>query len=174
MSASEEPEPDMEQANKKKVRGESSTPSAADSDEAHDKPTPLPQAETREVTEVTQGVKDVELDASLAPESVPLPNEESDDFEESSSNATPPLETQSQRDTSSLHENALPQDEPVDIDETAVVQEATTLEKGKERQETSVVVEGDVPAPDATTDVPKSEPKRTLQSKTNDASSAQA
>lgn len=63
MSASEEPEPDMEQANKKKVRGESSTPSVADSSEVHVRlSTPLPQPETQEVKEVTQGVKDVELE----------------------------------------------------------------------------------------------------------------
>jgi hypothetical protein len=181
MSASEEPEPDMQQANQKKVRGESSTPSVADSSEVHDRlSTPVPQAETKEVKEVTQGVKDVELEVGSAPESVPLPDEESDDLEESSSNVTPPPDTQSQNDVgvdeSASDDQASHQDQSEASDETAIAEKGTTSEKGKEGQETTpVVVEGDAHVPDVTAIVAKSEPTRKLRSKNKaDASTAKA
>jgi len=178
MSKSEEPEADMEQTNKKKVRGESSTPSV-DASEAHDRlPTPLPQAETQEVKEVTQGVKDVGLEAGLAPESVPLPDEESDDLEESSSNVTPPPVTQAERneivDESALSEQAHHQDELDPTDETTVAEKAPALKTKKKGQETPVVRAGDVPVPVVTANAAKSEPSRMLRSKTKDASTTKA
>jgi hypothetical protein len=172
MSDSEEPEPDMEQANKKKVRGESLT-SSVDASEAHDRlPTPLPQAETQEVKEVTQGVKDVELEARSAPESVPLPDEESDDLDESSSSATPPPEIESQRDApvdeGALGDPASHQDEPEAVDQTAVTEKAPAVKEGKG----ALIVEGQVPVPVVTANAAKSEPARKLRSKAKDASTA--
>ena len=164
MSASEEPEPDMEQANKKKVRGESSTPSVADSSEVHVRlSTPLPQPETQEVKEVTQGVKDVELEVGSAPEDIPLPDEESDDLESSSNATTPPPETLPRPDEpadDSASDNLLPQDESEAVDETTVIE--------KEGPEGSVAVNKseDAPVPDVTATVEKPEPTRKLRSKT--------
>ena len=165
----------MEQANKKKVRGESLTPSV-DASEAHDRlPTPLPQVETQEVKEVTQGVKDVELEVGSAPESVPLPDEESDDLEESASNLTPPPETQAERDELvDESEQTLRQDEPEVTDETTIAEKAAALKTESKDQENSVVVTEDVPVPVVTADVAKSEPSRKLRSKTKDASTAKA
>jgi hypothetical protein len=176
MSSSEEPEPDMEQANKKKIRGESSTPSVADLGEAPNRlSTPLPQVETEEVKEVTQGVKDVELEASSAPESVPLPDEDEDDLEEPSSRAsiTPPPETQPQNDGAAVDDESAsgdqmsPQDQSEDSDETVVAEKNTTLEEEEEegQEPTSVVVGKDVDVPDVTANVAKSELMKKLRSK---------
>jgi len=157
----------MEQANKKKVRGGSSTSSVVDTGEtAHDRlSTPLPQVETQEVKEVTQGVKDVELTPAPAPECVPLPNEESDDLEESSSIAsTPPLETQPESDVAG-DEGASRPGESDATDNTAFSEK---LEKGKEGRETSVVVEGEVPVPDVTADVTITDLARKVRSKTKE------
>ena len=176
MSSSEEPEPDMEQANKKKVRGESSTPSV-DASEARDRPpTPLAQTEAQEVKEVTQGVKDVELEVGSAPESVPLPDEESDELEESSSNVTPPPEAQFEHDEvvdeSVSGKQQSHQDEPEATDETTVAEKVTVLKT--EMNGRPVVVEGDVNVTVATAGVAKSEPSRNLRSKTKDSSTATA
>jgi hypothetical protein len=83
-------DPDMEQANKKKVRGESVASSVTDV--AHDGSSKL-LPETEGVKEVTEGVKEVELTETAAPESIPLPAEESDELDEPASAATPPPET---------------------------------------------------------------------------------
>jgi hypothetical protein len=169
MSASEEPEPDMEQANKKKIRKESIASSVADTSETHDGPTtPPPQVETREVKEVTQGVKDVELEAGSAPESIPLPDEESDDLEDSpSNNSTPPPTTQLQGDAAveqSATGDVTCRDEPEVSEDTTVTENATPVEKGQEAVEPSVLVVeeevSDVPA-----GVAKSELARKLWSK---------
>lgn len=172
MSASEEPEPDMEQANKKKIRGESVASSGADTGEAHDRLSmPLPQVETQEVKEVTQGVKDVELEVGSAPESVPPPDEESDDLADSpSNNSTPPPTIQRQRDVavdeSASGDEISHQDEPEVNDDTIVTENGTTLEKGQETVEQSVLVEEEVP--DVTADVAQSEPAKKLRSKTKE------
>ncbi|KAJ7481573.1 hypothetical protein FB451DRAFT_1364749 [Mycena latifolia] len=82
---------DEEQARLKKVRA--ATVEAPDARESS--ATPLPQAkETADVKEVTQGVKEVELEEKpqTLPESVPLPEEEAGelDGEASSTASTPP------------------------------------------------------------------------------------
>jgi len=128
------------------------------------------------VKEVTQGVKDVELEVGSAPESVPLPDEESDDLEESSSNVTPPPETQVERDElvneNASSEQALRQDEPEATDEATADEKAVALKTEKKDQENPVLVTGDVPVVAAS--VAKSEPSRNLRSKTKDASTANA
>ncbi|KAF8153228.1 hypothetical protein B0H34DRAFT_96849 [Crassisporium funariophilum] len=91
---------DGEQANKKKARGDSATPSVADADGVFLVPA-LPVSQ--EVTEVTQGVEEVVLDgedredneddaeneedteAVAPPESIPLPEAESGELDEEDS-----------------------------------------------------------------------------------------
>ncbi|KDR74923.1 hypothetical protein GALMADRAFT_568191 [Galerina marginata CBS 339.88] len=89
---------DEDQANKKKARGESATPSVADAEGTFLTPAP-PQADTQEVKEVTQGVEEVDLDGKdgesspteeTAPEAIPLPEEKSGELDEASSNASTP------------------------------------------------------------------------------------
>ncbi|KAF8958969.1 hypothetical protein BDZ97DRAFT_1430280 [Flammula alnicola] len=85
---------DEEQANKKKARGESATPSVVDAEGTS--MAPAPQGDTKEVKEVTQGVEEVALDgkddeqAPAAPESIPLPEEKSGELDEEPTDATPP------------------------------------------------------------------------------------
>ncbi|KAF9530550.1 hypothetical protein CPB83DRAFT_734560, partial [Crepidotus variabilis] len=95
LSSPERGEVDEEQSEKKKVRAESSTPSMADTEATF--LTPVPQTENSEVKEVTQGVKEVDLDdkeaqysdsaETTAPESVPLPEEQSGELDEATSDA---------------------------------------------------------------------------------------
>jgi hypothetical protein len=79
---------------KKRVRGDSATPSVADADTPLLTPPLL--ADTKEVREVTQGVKEVDLAEKkeqskvlpgdgddAAPESIPLPDDEAGELEES-------------------------------------------------------------------------------------------
>jgi hypothetical protein len=90
-STEREAERDDDQPNKK-ARGDSATPSLADADGLFMGPPPAPQRDTSEVKEVTEGVKEVDLDGkdptpgpdpvdrevaeSVAhPESIPLPEE---------------------------------------------------------------------------------------------------
>lgn len=90
---------DDDQANKK-ARGESATPSVADAEGSSMSPPAAPQVDTQEVKDVTQGVKEVDLDggkasvaealggaapsgeAAAAPENVPLPDEKSGELDE--------------------------------------------------------------------------------------------
>ena len=85
---------DEDQANKKKARGESSTPSVVDAEGAA--LAPVPQADTAEVKAVTRGVDHVHLDGNEekdapadgpAPESVPLPDETADELEDAAADA---------------------------------------------------------------------------------------
>ncbi|KJA17788.1 hypothetical protein HYPSUDRAFT_205892 [Hypholoma sublateritium FD-334 SS-4] len=85
---------DEDQANKKKARGESSTPSVVDAEGAA--LVPVPQVDTAEVKDVTRGVDHVHLDGNEekgapadgpAPESVPLPDETADELEDSAADA---------------------------------------------------------------------------------------
>lgn len=81
----------MEQANKKKVREESVASSTTDV-AREGSSTLLP--ETEGVKQVTEGVKEVEITETAAPESIPLPAEESNELDEPASGATPPPETE--------------------------------------------------------------------------------
>lgn len=85
---------DGEPAGKKKVRGESATPSVADADATF--LTPLPQIDTKEVKEVTKGVNEVDLeegskdlpaDGAVIPECIPLPEESAGELDEPPSDA---------------------------------------------------------------------------------------
>lgn len=119
---------DEDQANKKKARGESSTPSVVDAEGAA--LVPVLQADTAEVKDVTRGVDHVHLDGNEekdapadgpAPESVPLPDETADELEDSSADAP-----------SSPAANAAAEDEPVvgaDTEDTAadVVDDASDV-----------------------------------------------
>jgi hypothetical protein len=96
-------EADEDQANKKKARGESASPSVADAEGTF--LTPAPQVDTQEVKEVTQGVQEVDLDGKdvfegtpaeeAAPESIPLPDENSGELDEPTSDDTPPADVPS-------------------------------------------------------------------------------
>ncbi|KAJ6588360.1 hypothetical protein B0H19DRAFT_872030, partial [Mycena capillaripes] len=90
--ADEDRDEDDEQARLKKVRGATDE---AQSDARESSSTPLPQAnETAGVQEVTEGVKEVELEEKpqALPESVPLPEEKAGelDADVSSTASTPP------------------------------------------------------------------------------------
>ncbi|KAJ7507242.1 hypothetical protein B0H11DRAFT_196281 [Mycena galericulata] len=97
MADEDRDEDDDEQARLKKSRGAASE-AQPDAQPARDSSsTPLPQAkETEGVKEVTEGVKEVELEekpqAAAIPESVPLPEEKAGelDAESSSTASTPP------------------------------------------------------------------------------------
>ncbi|CAA7269918.1 unnamed protein product [Cyclocybe aegerita] len=132
---------DDEQANKKKIRGDSATPSVADAEGVF--LTPAPQADTQEVKEVTQGVEEVDLDGrapnkeaaqgeEAAPESIPLPEEQSGELDEPTTDATS-LATV----ISSSEEAEPPKDEPsITADDASDVasssgEDATLSEKGK-------------------------------------------
>ena len=94
LSISETDDADDEQSGKKRVRGHSATPSVADADIPSLTPPLL--ADTKEVREVTQGVKEVDLAEKkehskvppgdvcddAAPESIPLPDDEAGELEE--------------------------------------------------------------------------------------------
>jgi hypothetical protein len=90
--ADEDRDEDDEQARLKKVRGATDE---AQADARESSSTPLPQAnEAADVKEVTQGVKEVELEEKpqALPESVPLPEEQAGelDADASSTASTPP------------------------------------------------------------------------------------
>lgn len=111
-----------DQANKKKARGESSTPSVVDGEDAS--LVPVPQVDTAEVKEVTQGVDEVHLDGNdakavsegaPAPESVPLPEESADELEEP------------------------PTDEPIFIDAEVTIKEDTGAEIAVEEATSTVI-----------------------------------
>ncbi|KAG6856629.1 hypothetical protein H0H87_002379 [Tephrocybe sp. NHM501043] len=97
-STEREQDHEEEESKKKKIRSESlasEVPSEAQG-------TPQPEAETFGVKEVTKGVKAVELSESeptvvpvIAPESVPLPEEEdTGELEKPGTEASPPLDAQ--------------------------------------------------------------------------------
>jgi len=105
LSISERDDADDEQSGKKRVRGHSATPSVADADTPSLTPPLLP--DTKEVREVTQGVKEVDLTekkeqskvppgGDAAPESIPLPDDEAGELEEptedSAEGSSTPLE----------------------------------------------------------------------------------
>jgi len=98
MSSTErEHDPDLAESQKKKIRGESVASSVVDASDVALPPSPL--ADTREVVEVTQGVKEVEIadpdeGVAPAPEGVPLPEEEAGELDEPGpgAEAVPPLE----------------------------------------------------------------------------------
>jgi len=102
-STEREVELDAGQANKK-ARGDSETPSLADADALFMGPPPVPQRDTSEVKEVTQGVKEVDLDgrdpsegpdhvdleaakSTTLPESIPLPEEQAGELDQPGSDA---------------------------------------------------------------------------------------
>lgn len=91
-------EREADQANKK-ARGDSATPSLADADGLSMGPPPAPQRGTSEVKEVTEGVKEVDLngrdptqssdpvdreaaESAAHPESIPLPEEKSGELDQ--------------------------------------------------------------------------------------------
>ncbi|KAG5644682.1 hypothetical protein DXG03_007982 [Asterophora parasitica] len=104
-STEREQDPDIEESQKKKIRGESTVSAASEAGDA----TLSQQAESSAVKEVTRGVKEVELDDStdaskvedgkevaVAPEAVPLPEEDAGELDEpEAAKATPPMEAQS-------------------------------------------------------------------------------
>ena len=108
LSISERDDADDEQSGKKRVRGHSATPSVADADTPSLTPPLLP--DTKEVREVTQGVKEVDLTEKkeqskvppgevcddAVPESIPLPDDEAGELEEpaedSAEGSSTPLE----------------------------------------------------------------------------------
>ncbi|KAJ7747944.1 hypothetical protein DFH07DRAFT_889070, partial [Mycena maculata] len=95
MADEDRDEDEDEQARLKKIRGATSEQQPDALSARDSSSTPLPQAnETAGVKEVTQGVKEVELEEKLQalPESVPLPEEKAGelDGEASSTASTPP------------------------------------------------------------------------------------
>ena len=88
------------------MRGNSATPSVADADATFSVPTP--ELDAKEVKEVTQGVKEVELEDKseeiiVAPETIPLPDEKSGELDEPTSDdtSTPSHDAGAPDDTSS-------------------------------------------------------------------------
>lgn len=120
----------MEQANKKKVREESVASSITDV--ARDgSSTLLP--ETEGVKEVTEGVKEVEITETAAPESIPLPAEESDELDEPASGTTPPPETEATETAAT---------------EAAPASDVPELNAGSEAADNPLIPDEAVPAPD--------------------------
>lgn len=75
-----------EESKKKKVRGETGSTVAEEVEGVEVISTPPADGETKDVQEVTQGVKEVELEdtkTEAKPETVPLPAEEAGELEES-------------------------------------------------------------------------------------------
>ncbi|KAF9467136.1 hypothetical protein BDZ94DRAFT_1233309 [Collybia nuda] len=122
-------DPDMEQMNKKKVRGESVASSVTDV--AHDGSSTLLH-ETEGVKEVTEGVKEVEITEIMAPESIPLPAEEIDELDEPSSGDTPPPETENIESSTT---------------ETEPTTDVPVLNTGPEVADVPIIPEPVVPAP---------------------------
>ncbi|KAG6907528.1 hypothetical protein DXG01_008564 [Tephrocybe rancida] len=97
-STERDQDPEDDEIRKKKIRGESTT-SEVPSDAQG---TPQPEQESSSVKEVTKGVKEVELSgpepasgSAVAPEAVPLPEEEdAGELEEPGADASPPIEAQ--------------------------------------------------------------------------------
>ncbi|KAF8802387.1 hypothetical protein BYT27DRAFT_7244785 [Phlegmacium glaucopus] len=93
--SSTEREADDDQANKK-ARGDSATPSLADAEGLSMGPPSVPQRDASEVKEVTEGVKEVDLDgkdpedpvdreaaeSTAFPESIPLPEERAGELDQ--------------------------------------------------------------------------------------------
>ncbi|PPQ65133.1 hypothetical protein CVT24_003223 [Panaeolus cyanescens] len=142
--------------NQKKLRTESETPSVADA--APISPTasvPLAQNETQEVKEVTEGVKEVDLEdkhtdglseEQPAPESVPLPEVTSDELEETAAAQDDASSAASSRqgsvapqeggsDTAATTNIAIDQDEEA---ASAVEHDATLSEKTEAGKKESV------------------------------------
>ncbi|KAJ7164942.1 hypothetical protein C8R46DRAFT_1097672 [Mycena filopes] len=138
MADEDRDEDDEEQARQKKVRG--ATDEALPDATRESSSTPLPQApETAGVKEVTQGVKEVELETKpqAVPESVPLPEEKAGelDADASSTASTPPPtgEPSETQDTdAAVVSEAAPAPEPASgdaVSDSAVVDpKATTTD----------------------------------------------
>jgi len=140
-STEPEPDADAEEAAKKKIRGESTASDAGSS-----------QLESKAVKEVTQGVNEVDLadaEAAVAPEAVPLPDEESDELDEPASESTPPPEAEAEAEVddnaSSVNEE---QSEPL-VNGTASNASSENAEEGGEAA-VAQEKEGLVAAPAAT------------------------
>ncbi|KAF8878813.1 hypothetical protein CPB84DRAFT_1688186 [Gymnopilus junonius] len=153
LSSTERPDIDAdEEAANKKARAESGTPDA-DRDATFLMPPPATSvgasADTQEVKEVTQGVKEVDLDGRdatpapaeeedhfvPAPESIPLPDEKSGELDELNSDASTPPPTQAMDgdDVSSSSSEVTSQDKQGEEDEGTAPPsdlEIATAEKG--------------------------------------------
>lgn len=141
-STEREQDPDLEESSKKKIRGESTASSVPDVNDQQ-----LPQVETEEVKEVTEGVKEVELADSeqvVGPASVPLPEDDSGELDERSS-ATPPPETQQLKTEALVGESASSVSEDTTEPNTAttVSAEDVALPEGGKEEEDVLAVAGD-------------------------------
>lgn len=102
--SSTEREAERDDQTNKKARGDSATPSLADADGLFMGPPPAPQRSSLEVKEVTEGVKEVDLDgkdptpspdpvdreaaeSTAHPERIPLPEEKSGELDQPGSDA---------------------------------------------------------------------------------------
>ncbi|KAH9474820.1 hypothetical protein JR316_0013286 [Psilocybe cubensis] len=152
---------DADQANKK-ARGESATPSVAD---AEGSLIAAPQVDTQEVKDVTQGVKEVDLDgkasapsaeeAASAPENVPLPDAKSGELDELASDsgdapAEVALEKEGEGET--VKETADDDDDAADSVQSSSAGEAALPEDEKVAQETKPAA--DAPTNELTTESP--------------------
>ncbi|PPQ95895.1 hypothetical protein CVT26_015581 [Gymnopilus dilepis] len=152
LSSTERPDVDADEeaANKKKARGESGTPDADQRDATFLTPPPPAAAststETQEVKEVTQGVKEVDLDGKdespssspaegdeqvvPAPESVPLPQEKSGELDEASSDAStpPPANKEDELPSKSQTEDTEKDVTPAAEEDVATAEKGPTVE----------------------------------------------
>lgn len=116
-----------EESRKKKVRGESVAGSAEEDGAARETSvTPLPQvkdAETEAVTEVTKGVNEVELEDKehAAPESIPLPEEESGELDEPAHPSTQKVDIDTQPEL-----GVVPAEEPTLTEEASHVESVSS------------------------------------------------
>jgi len=165
-------DPDMEQSSQKKIRGDSVGSSVTDVVQ-EGSPAPLPQTETQEVKEVTQGVKDVELAEAAAPESVPLPMEDPDELDELASTPTPPPEVQPGLEASEspapLTNGVLDTSTGPEIPDNPLIPEADVPSEGDKKEIETVsgptAQDGSIPIPTCTDDAG---PRRKTRSKTKD------
>ncbi|KAJ3509828.1 hypothetical protein NLJ89_g5013 [Agrocybe chaxingu] len=118
---------DDEQANKKKIRGDSATPSVADVEGVF--LTPAPQTDAQEVKEVTQGVE--EAKKRLRNPS-PLPEERSGELDEPTIDATslPAVNSSSEEAEAPKDEPSIVADDVSDVASSSG-EDATLSEKGK-------------------------------------------
>jgi len=131
-STERERDPDFEESSKKKVRGDSVASSVPDSGEPL-----LPQVETAELKDVTQGVKLVELtdtETVVLPETIPLPEEEAGELDEPSSTpASPAQEAQEELiEDHAADDFASSVNGDLDDSATLVAEESKVVDEGHE------------------------------------------